>query len=57
MTTDIEQCCQFTINSSLPENVGIAYLILLVTAGFRHSALFHDSATMLAAMLKYGSVT
>jgi hypothetical protein len=57
MTADIEQCCQFTVYSSLVENVGTAGGILLVTAGFRHSALLHDLTTILAAILKFGSVT
>jgi hypothetical protein len=46
-----------TIDSSMVENVGIAVGLLLVTAGFRHSALFHDSAAILEAILKSGSVT
>jgi hypothetical protein len=57
MTADIEQCWQFAIYSSLVENVGIADRILLATTGFRHSALFPDSATILAVILKFGSVT
>jgi hypothetical protein len=48
---------QFTVISSLIENVAIADEVLLVIAGFRHGALFHDSATILAAILKYESIT
>jgi hypothetical protein len=53
MTAEIEQCCQFTVQSILVENGSLADEILLVTASFRHSALFHASATI----LKSGSVT
>jgi hypothetical protein len=52
MMVDIEQCCQFTVHSVLVENMGMADGILLVTASFRHSALFHASATMLAAIFQ-----
>jgi hypothetical protein len=57
MTADIEQCCQFTVYLILVENVGIADGILHVTASFRHSALFHASATILAVILKSENVT
>lgn len=36
--------------------VGVAIGISIVTAGFRHSVLFMDSATILAAVLNSGSV-
>ena len=45
-----------TTNTGMVENVGVAVGISLVTAGFRHSTLFHDSATILAAILNSGSV-
>jgi hypothetical protein len=57
MTADIEQCCQFTVLSILVENEGIADGILLLTANFRHSALLLAPATIMAAILKAGSVT
>jgi hypothetical protein len=55
MTADIEQCCWFTLYSNLVKNVGIAEEF--VTASSRQSALFHATSTILAAILKSGSVT
>jgi hypothetical protein len=58
MTVDTEHCYKFNVYSILVENVlGIAAEASLVTANLRHSALFHASATILAAILKSGSVT
>ena len=45
-----------TVDSVMVENVGVTVGISLVTAGFPHSALFHDTATIMAAILNFGSV-
>jgi hypothetical protein len=42
-------------NLDMIKNVSLAAGMPLITAGFPRSELFHDSATMLAANLNFGS--